>query len=112
MALLWLIHRVFTGTGMRLDVGFNAAQARLANLARGGLRRRASDDAYGEWGTGLARISTLGAAPGVSRLVAVRFRLALSAGFGPITPFPACSSSCALEWLIWAPCVTLVPDSP
>lgn len=65
--------RVFLGAEIRLDVGFNAAQARLANLARGGLLRRASDDAYDELGTGLARIGPLGAAPGMSRLVAVRF---------------------------------------
>jgi len=74
MVLLWLIWRVFIGTEMRLDVGFYAAQARLAHLARGGLLRRASDDAYGEWGTGLVRISPLDAALGMSRLVAVRFR--------------------------------------
>ena len=64
---------MFLGAEIRLDVGFNAAQARLANLARGGLLRRASHDAYDELGTGLARIGPLGAAPGMSRLVAVRF---------------------------------------
>jgi hypothetical protein len=31
---------VFTGAKMRLDVGFTAAQARLANLAHGGLLSR------------------------------------------------------------------------
>ena len=66
--------RVFLGAEIWLDVGFNAAQARMANLARGGLLWRASDDAYDELGTGLARIGPLGAAPGMSRLVAVRFR--------------------------------------
>jgi hypothetical protein len=71
--LLQLTCRVFLGAEIRLDVGFNAAQARLANLARGGLLRRASHDAYDELGTGLARIGPLGAAPGMSRLVAVRF---------------------------------------
>ena len=65
---------MFLGAEIRLDVGFNAAQARMANLARGGLLRRASDDAYDELGTGLARVGPLGAAPGLSRLVAVRFR--------------------------------------
>ena len=72
-SLLQLNYRVFLGAEIRLDVGFNAAQARLANLARGGLLRRASHDAYDELGTGLARIGPLGAAPGMSRLVAVRF---------------------------------------
>ena len=50
---------MFLGAEIRLDVGFNAAQARLANLARGGLLRRASHDAYDELGTGLARIGRL-----------------------------------------------------
>jgi len=65
---------VFLGAEIRLDVGFNAAQARMANLARGGLLRRASDDAYDELGTGLVRMCPLSTAPGMSRLVAVRFR--------------------------------------
>jgi hypothetical protein len=64
--------RVFIGAEVRLDVGFNAAQARLANLARGGLLRRACDDTYHDLGDGLARVGPLGAAPGLSRLVAVR----------------------------------------
>jgi hypothetical protein len=64
---------VFLGAEIGLDVGFNAAQARLANLARGGLLQRASHHAYDELETGLARVGPLGAAPGMSRLVAVRF---------------------------------------
>lgn len=56
-----------------MDVGFNAAQTRLTNLTRGGLLHRASHDAYQELGTGLARIGPLGAVPGLSRLVTVRF---------------------------------------
>lgn len=65
---------MFVGAEIRLDVGFNAAQARLANLARGGLLRRASGDAYEEWQAGLARVGPRGTAPGMSRLVQVRFR--------------------------------------
>jgi hypothetical protein len=38
--LLWLTCDVFTGAKMRLDAGCNAAQARLANLAYGGLLSR------------------------------------------------------------------------
>jgi hypothetical protein len=64
---------MFIGAESRLDVGFNAAHARMANLARGGLLRRASYDAYHDLGTGLARVGPLGTAPGLSRLVAVRF---------------------------------------
>ena len=63
---------MFIDAEVRLDVGFNAAQARLANLARGGLLRHASDDAYRGLETALARVGPLGPAPAVSRLVAVR----------------------------------------
>ena len=45
----------------------------MANLAHGGLLRYASDDAYRGLGSGLARVGPLGAAPGTSKLVAVRF---------------------------------------
>jgi len=65
--------RVFISAEVRLDVGFNAAQVRMANLIRGGLLRRACDDAYHDLGAGLARVGPLGTAPGLSRLVAVRF---------------------------------------
>ena len=64
---------MFIGTEIRLDVGFSAARARLARLARGGALRRASDDAYRDLGAGLARVGPLEAVPGLSRLVAVRF---------------------------------------
>ena len=37
---------MFMGAEVRLGLGFNAAQARLVNLARGGLLHHASDDAY------------------------------------------------------------------
>ncbi len=65
---------MFVGAGIRLDVGFNAAQARLTNLVRGGLLRRASGGAYDEWQAGLARVEPRAAALGVSELVQVRFR--------------------------------------
>ena len=64
---------MFIDAEVQLDVGFNAAQARLANLTRGGLLRRACDDAYQDLGARLARVGPLGSAPGLSRLVAVRF---------------------------------------
>ena len=58
---------MFIGTEIRLDVGFNTAQARLANLAHGGLLRRASQNAY-KWGADQARVGPLGAL-GTSRLI-------------------------------------------
>ncbi len=65
---------MFIGAEVRLGLAYNAAQVRLANLARGRLLRRASYDAYRELGSGLARIGPLGAAPAMSKLVVVRFR--------------------------------------
>lgn len=69
----WRDRCMFIGAEARLDLDFTAAQPRLANLTRRGLLRRACDDAYRDLGTGLARVGPLGAAPGMSKLVAVRF---------------------------------------
>jgi hypothetical protein len=65
---------MFISAEKRLNVGFHVAQARLGYLARGGLLHCASHDAYGQWETGLTRLSPLNAAPAISKLVAVRFR--------------------------------------
>ena len=62
---------MFIGAEIQMEVGFSAAQARLANLARGGLLRRASENAH-RWGADQAKVS-LGA-PGVSKLVQVQIR--------------------------------------
>jgi len=64
---------MFIGAEVRLALAYNAAQVRLVNLARGRLLRRASDEAYRDLGSGLARIGPLGAAPAISKLVMVRF---------------------------------------
>jgi hypothetical protein len=69
----WCHGPVFIGAEVRLGLCFSTAQARLASLARGGLLRHASDDAYRGLGSGLARVGPLGAAPGMSKLVVVRF---------------------------------------
>jgi len=63
---------MFIGAEIRLDVGFSAAEARLANLAHGGQLRRASESAH-KWGADQAQVSPLGA-PGMSRLVKVQVR--------------------------------------
>ncbi len=63
---------MFIGTEVRLEVGFSAAQARLANLAHGGLLHRASESAY-TWGAEAALSGSLGP-PGMSKLVKVQFR--------------------------------------
>ena len=65
---------VFVGDEVLLDVSFAAAQARLANLARGGSLLSASQAAYDDGITGMARVGPLGSGPGMSRLVQVHFR--------------------------------------
>ena len=66
---------MFIGTEVRLEVGFNAAQARLANLAHGGLLHRASESAY-TWGAESAEAAQVGplGPPGLPKLVKVQFR--------------------------------------
>jgi hypothetical protein len=56
-----------------LDVGFGAAQARLAILLHGDAVIASSADCYEQGITGLARVGPLGSAPGVSKLVEVQF---------------------------------------
>ena len=65
---------VFISDEVLLSVSFAAAQARLANLARGGSLLSASQAAYDEGITGLVRVGPLGSGPGISRLVQVHFR--------------------------------------
>ncbi len=63
---------MFIGAEIRLDVGFTAAQVRLADLAHGGLLGRASQNAH-DWGADQAQVGPL-RAPGPCRLVTVQFR--------------------------------------
>jgi hypothetical protein len=65
---------VFVGHEVLLDVGFDAAAARLAGLVHSGALLTASHDAYGEGIAGLARVGPLGPARGVSKLVEVQLR--------------------------------------
>ena len=65
---------MFVGDEVPLDVSFTAAQARLVNLIRGGLLGGASQEAYSDGITGLARVGPMGSVPGLSRLVQVHFR--------------------------------------
>lgn len=52
------------------ELGFDAARARLAGLARSGWLADASQQAFGELGRGMARV---GPVPALSRLVEVQF---------------------------------------
>jgi hypothetical protein len=65
---------MFVSAEIRLETAFPDALARLARLASGGWLRSASAEAYDESGAALARVGPLGGAPGLSRLVEVRFR--------------------------------------
>lgn len=65
---------VFVGDQTQLGVGFDAARAGLANLARGGSLTTVSAAAYGAGLTGLARVGPPGSVRGISRLAGVRSR--------------------------------------
>jgi len=65
---------VFIKDETLLDVGFDAAQARLASLALSDSLTSASADAYGEGVTELIRVGPHGSAPAMSKLVEVRFQ--------------------------------------
>jgi len=67
-------YRVFIGAEVRLDLGFDAVQARLATLVRGGLLHRASDGAYDEWQACLPQFGPWVTALGMTSLVQVRVR--------------------------------------
>ncbi len=80
MILPGLMRDMFVAAEALLDLSFPAAAAGLANLARGGSLTRASEGAYGDGLTGLARVGPLGTAPGISRLVKVHVREVVSRG--------------------------------
>jgi hypothetical protein len=58
---------------VRLEVSFDVAQGRLANLAQESTLLTASREAYGD-GQASIRVGPVGNAPGLSKLVEVRFR--------------------------------------
>jgi hypothetical protein len=91
---------MFIGTEIRLDVGINAAEAKLADLARGGLLGRASGGAYDEWQVGLARVGSHGTMLGMSRLARVRV--------GDIVTYGE-SATWAIRWEVADRRGTLVP---
>ncbi len=62
---------MFVSAEALVDLGFPAALAGLADLARGGLLTGVSQAAYGDGLTGLARVGPRGEVAGVSKLVEV-----------------------------------------
>lgn len=65
---------MIVGYEVLVSLSFGAAQARLADLARGGELDGASEGAYGDGIGTLLHVGPVGAVPGVSKLVQVRFR--------------------------------------
>ena len=65
---------MFVHAELRVDVGFQAASARLATLAHDGWLTQASADAYDSGMTGLARVGPRGDVRGMSKLVRVYAR--------------------------------------
>lgn len=70
---------MFIGAEISLPVGFACAQAKMANLIRCGLVRRASGGAYDQWSSALAQNGPWGTTPwatalGMSRLARVQVR--------------------------------------
>ena len=65
---------MFVGDEVMLGLSFRSAQARLANLAQAGSLAGASAGAYGDGLASLIRVGPIGAVPGASKLVEVRFR--------------------------------------
>jgi hypothetical protein len=70
--LAWSDQCMFVSAEALVELGFPAALAGLANLARGGRLTAVSRAAYGDGLTGLARVGPLGAVPSVSTLVQVQ----------------------------------------
>lgn len=64
---------MFVSDQRMLAASFAAAAPRLARLAHGGWLRAVSEDAYAGGVEYLVRVGPLGAVPGASRLVRVRF---------------------------------------
>ena len=63
---------MFISTESRLDIGFRAAQDKLADLACDGLLGRVSGDVYDQWQAGLVRAGPRGTMLGMYRIARVR----------------------------------------
>jgi len=63
---------MFISTEIRLNIAFNAAQDKLADLVRGGVLGRASGGAYDHWQAGLARLGPRRTMLGMYRIARVR----------------------------------------
>ena len=91
---------MFVAGEVLLNLSFPTAEARLANLARGGSLTRVSEGAYGDGVTGLVLVGPMGAVPGVSKLVEVHFRDVVTRGDSAVL---------ALRWQATGPGGRLFP---
>ena len=91
---------MFVAAEVLLDLGFRAAEARLANVARGWLLTPVSEGAYGDGLTGLVWVGPLGAAAGMSKLVEVHFLEVVTRGESAVL---------ALRWQATGPGGRLFP---
>ncbi len=94
---------MFVSAEALVDLGFPAALAGLADLARGGLLIGVSQGAYGDGLTGLARVGPLGEVPGVSKLVEVHVLDVVTRGSPQCSRcggrLPGRAAGCSLPWM-------------
>ncbi len=98
--LAWSSGGVFAVADVLVNLSFAAAEARLAELARGGLLTQQSEGAYRDGLTGLVRVGPLGAAPGLSKLAEVHLLDPVGRGDSAVL---------ALRWEATGPGGGLVP---
>ena len=91
---------MFISTEIRLDIGFSAAQDKLADLARDGLLGRVSGDAYDQWQAGLISAGPRATMLGMYRIARVRVT-------GMVTHRN--SALWAMRWEVAGRCGALVP---
>jgi hypothetical protein len=91
---------MFIGTEIRLDIGFNAAQGKLAALVRDGLLGRVSGRAYDQWQVGLARAGLQATMLGMYRIARVRVTEMVTGGDSALWP---------MRWEVIGAGGTLVP---
>jgi hypothetical protein len=94
---------MFVAAEVLLDLGFRAAEAQLANVARGGSLTPVSEGAYGDGLTGLARVGPLGEVQGVSKLVEVHVLDMVTRGESAVLALrweaTGPGAGCSLPWM-------------
>jgi hypothetical protein len=104
--------RMFIEAERTLELPYNAARARLANLVHGRALIQASRTAYQQGGDGIIRVGPIGDMPGASKLVRVLFLDPVDRGTTTTVAFrwEAAGTAAGLFPVLDAD-VTLSPDS-